>query len=108
MQDLMTDLQKQREDLRKAMKALRQNGNAWAEAERDYQVAKAKAVLMMKDEGATMTEINLRIKGEVADALFKRDTARVLYDSTMEYINVAKKDLQIIENQIAREWSQNG
>lgn len=105
VQDLMTDLQKQREELRKAMKALRVNGNKWAEAERDYQIAKDQAVLMMKDAGATMTEINLRIKGEVADKLFARDTARVLYDSTMEYINVAKKDLQLIENQIAREWN---
>ena len=108
MQDLMQELEKQRADLKDAIKRLRQNGNLWAEAERDYQIAKAQAVLTMKDAGCSMTEINLRVKGEVADALFKRDTARVMYDSNMEYINVAKKDLQIRENQIAREWGNNG
>ena len=108
MQDLHQELEKTREDLHKAIKALRQNGNAYAEKERDYQIAKNQAVLAMKDSGVTVTEINLRIKGEVADKLYERDIAKVLYDATLEYINVAKKDLQLIENQISREWSQNG
>lgn len=105
MQDLLRELQETREGLKQAMVELRQHGNEWAKAERDYQIAKSQAVLALKDAGATMTEINLRVKGEVAEALFKRDTARIMYDANMEYINVAKKDLQLIENQIAREWS---
>jgi hypothetical protein len=108
MTDLMEQLRKQGEDLQRAVKMLRKSGDEWAEAERDYQIAKSQAVLTMKDAGCTMTEINLRIKGEVADKLFKRDKARVFYDSNMEYINVAKKQLQTIENQINREWNSNG
>ena len=108
MDDLQRQLAKTNEELNKAMKALRVNGNEWAKAERDYHIAKDQAVLTMKDAGCSMTEINLRIKGEVAEALFKRDTARVLYEANQEYINVAKKQLQLIENQIDREWHSNG
>ena len=108
MDDLMQELNDLKNDLMKSMKSLRVNGNAWAQAEHDYQVAKSQAVLIMKDAGATMTEINLRVKGEVADKLFERDKALVMYEANKEYINVAKKNLQLIENQIAREWGANG
>lgn len=108
MDDLQRLLTEQNADLSNAIKNLRKSGEAWAQKERDYQIAKSQAVLIMKDAGCTMKEIDLRIKGEVAEKLFERDMARVFYDSNLEYINVAKKQLQIIENQIQREWSQNG
>ena len=110
MTDLMQDLEKIKDDLRKSMRLLRKHGYELAEREHDYQVIKAQTVLMMKDEGCTMTEIQLSIKGQprVADALFERDKAKVMYDANMEHINAAKLEMRIIENQISREWSNAG
>lgn len=107
MQDLMNELQAVREELRKSMKMLRQNGNAMAQAENAYHKAKADKWVLMESEGCPITKIKETIKGqpEVAEAMLKRDLARVMYESNQEHINVVKLDLRVIESQIAREWS---
>ena len=107
MTDLIEQMQRLNQDLTSSIKLLRKNGDALAEAERDYQVAKAQNVLRMKDQGCTITEIGLSIKGqsEVAEKMFKRDVAQVMYDANKEHINVVKLQLRIIESQIEREWS---
>lgn len=107
MQDLMEELKGMREELHKSMEMLRQNGNALAKAENEYQCTKAQTVAMMKADGCPMTEISLSIKGqtEVAEAMLKRDLAKVMYESNQEHINVVKLELRVLENQIAREWS---
>ena len=107
MQDLMKEMQEMREELHKSMKMLRQNGNALAKAENEYQCIKAQTVAMMKADGCPMTEISLSIKGQtdVAEAMLKRDLAKVMYESNQEHINVVKLEQRVLENQIAREWS---
>ena len=64
----------------------------------------------MKAEGCTSTELSNIIKGqpEVAEAMFKRDNAKVFYTANQEHINVVKLELRVLENQIAREWGVNG
>lgn len=106
MDDLMRELADIRKELKLSVKALRKHGNAAAEAERDYQIAKAQTALRLKEEGYPATLIALIIKGqpEVAEKMFKRDIAKVMYDSNQEHINVKKKDLTVIEAQIEREW----
>lgn len=110
MQDLMSEMNRMKDDLHKSMRMLRQNGENLAKKENAYQVKKAQAVLVMKSQGATSTEINLTIKGqpEVSEALFERDMAKVMYEANQEHINVVKLELRVLENQIAREWSNNG
>lgn len=110
MDDLITQVNRLNSELTQSIKLLRKNGDAYAQAERDYQVAKAQTVLKMKDAGASVTEISLSIKGqpEVAEKLFKRDVARVMYEANQEHINTVKLQLRLLDNQIAREWSQNG
>lgn len=109
MQDLMYELQQARTDLDKSIKLLRKHGTAYAQAEHDYQVIKAQTVLVMKSNGCPVTEINLSIKGQpqVAEAMLKRDVAKVTYEANQEHINVKKLDIRVIENQIAREWNSN-
>lgn len=106
MQDLMYELKQARKDLDQSIKLLRKNGTAYAKAERDYQVIKAQTVLVMKSNGCPVTEINLSIKGQpqVAEAMLKRDVAKVTYEANQEHINVKKLDIRVIENQIEREW----
>jgi hypothetical protein len=110
MYDLVEQINKLNSELTQSIKLLRKNGNEFAKAEKEYQVAKAQTVLKMKDAGASITEIGLSIKGqpEVAELLFKRDVARVMYEANQEHINTVKLQLRLLDNQIAREWSQNG
>lgn len=106
MQDLLMELNQARKDLDKSMKLLRKHGAEYAQAEHEYQVIKSQTVLVMKSNGCSVTEINLSIKGQpqVAEAMLKRDVAKVTYEANQEHINVKKLDLRIIENQIEREW----
>lgn len=106
MYDLIEEINRLNGELTKSIKMLRKSGNAYAEAEREYQVAKAQTVLKMKDAGASVTEINLSIKGqpEVSQKLFARDVAKVMYESNQEHINTVKLQLRLIDNQMAREW----
>ena len=110
MYDLVGKINELNSELTQSIKLLRKNGNEYARAEREYQVAKAQTVLKMKDAGASITEINLSIKGqpEVAELLFKRDVAKVLYETNQEHINTVKLQLRLLDNQIAREWGNNG
>ena len=64
----------------------------------------------LKDAGASITEISLSIKGqpEVAEKLFARDVAKVMYEANQEHINTVKLQLRLLDNQIAREWGNNG
>ena len=110
MDDLIVQVNALNSELTQSIKLLRKNGDAYAKAERDYQVAKAQTVLRMKDAGATVTEIQLSVKGqpEVAEKLFTRDVAKVMYEANQEHINTVKLQLRLLDNQIAREWGNNG
>lgn len=107
MSDLLTELNKARQELNTSMQMLRKHGEDLARAENEYQVIKAQTVLLMKRDGASITEIGLSIKGqpEVAEAMLKRDIAKTMYEANQEHINVKKLDIRVIDNQIAREWN---
>ena len=106
MDDLMKSLERVRNDLHVAMKMLRQNGNEMAKAEASYQAVKYQTAMKLRAEGMPVTMIEAIIKGhpDVNEKLFERMTARVLYESNKESINVSKKDLDVINDQISREW----
>ena len=107
MDDLMKTLQDLNKELSASIKMLRQNGNELAKAENQYQIIKAQNVLRMKDAGSTMTEIQLSVKGqkEVAEAMLKRDIAKVMYEANQEHINTVKLQMRVIDSQINREWN---
>lgn len=107
MQDLMTELDSMKTELHQSMKMLRQNGETLAKKENEYQLIKAKTWRVLKADGWTSTDLASIIKGqpEVAQALFERDNAKVMYEANQEHINVVKLEMRVIENQIAREWS---
>lgn len=96
--------------LDQAVKELRARGTAFAEAERDYRVAKASAILDEREKGTPATLTIDLVKGSetVSMLKFKRDCAEVLYKSALEFINVTKLEIRLLENQIAREFGQAG
>lgn len=108
--NLYQELQNKTDLLDVAVRELRSRGTAFAQAERDYKVALAEAILDERSKGTPVTIIGdvCRGKPDIAKLRFERDCSEVLYKSAMEAINSIKLQLRLIENQIQREWGQAG
>ena len=107
--ELYQELVNKTRQLETSIKMLRQNGTAYAEAEREYKILLAQECLRLRDEGMAIGMIDKTCYGlpSVAAARFKRDVADVTYKANMEAINSLKLQLRLIENQISREWGQS-
>lgn len=106
--ELYQELQAKTIQLEKSIKLLRQNGTAYAEAERDYKILLRQECLKLRDEGMAIGMIDKTAYGipAVADARFRRDVAEAVYKANQEAINSIKLQLRLIEGQLSREWGQ--
>lgn len=104
--ELYDELQKRVRQLDFAIKELRKNGIAYAEAERDYKVKLREEILKLRNEGMAVGIIDKTCFGipSVAELRFKRDVAKTVYEANMEAINSTKLQLRLLENQINREY----
>ena len=105
--DLYTDIQELMKELTASIKLLRANGNALAEAEKDYKITlRQEALKLRAEKDMPVTLINQVIYGvpEVAEKRLKRDIAETMYNTNLEHINVTKLKLRVLENQLQREW----
>lgn len=104
--DLIDDLQTKNVQLEQALRTLRTNGIALAEAEKSYKEAVSKEALRLKDEGMAATLIDKVLYGlpSISTLRFQRDCASVVYEANQEAINVKKLQIRLIEAQISREW----
>lgn len=93
-----------------ATSELKKRGNTLAEKERDYRVALAEAILRERADGMPVTIINdvCRGKKDIAQKRLERDIAQTMYDSVREFIMTTKKQIDILNAQIQREWQQAG
>lgn len=107
--ELFNELQAKTTQLEKSIRLLRQNGTAYAEAERDYKMLLRQECLKLRDEGMAIGMINMTAYGipSVAEARFKRDVAESVYKANQEAINSIKLQLRLIESQLQREWGQS-
>ena len=107
--ELIQELQAKTRQLEASIKLLRQNGTAYAQAERDYKILLRQECLKLRDEGMAIGMINMTAYGipSVAEARFKRDVAETVYKANQEAINSIKLQLRLIEGQIQREWGQS-
>lgn len=108
--DLFSEIQELIKKLNVAIKTLSTNGQALAEAERDYKITlRQEALKLRQEKGMPVTLISQIIYGvpEVAEKRFKRDIADTMYQTNIEYINTTKLQLRILENQLSREWGKN-
>lgn len=105
--DLYNELNYKLEQLNKSLKRLSENGSKYAEAERDYKILLRQEVLKLRDEGQAIGVITLICYGipSVAEARFKRDVARTIYEANKEAIQTIKLQMKIIQNQLEKEWS---
>ena len=104
--DLITERELKQKQLDQAIKDLRGNGTAYAEAEKNYKILLRQEVLKLRDEGVAIGVIDKICYGipSVAEARYKRDVAEAVYKANQEAINSIKLQLRIIDNQVAREW----
>lgn len=108
--DLYNDLQQKTRELETSIRLLRQNGIAYAQAEKEYKMLLRQECLKLRDEGMAIGMINMTAYGipSVAEARFNRDVAETIYFANKEAINSIKLQLRLIENQIQREWGASG
>lgn len=108
--DLVNELSMKLQELSQSIRVLRDHGIKLAEAEYEYKVALSKEVYKLKDEKMPATLINVTVYGHtnIARLRMQRDIAEVMYNANQEHINVTKLQIRIIENQIQREYGQNG
>lgn len=104
--ELYEELDSKKKQLDASIKQLRKNGTEYAEAERDYKVLLRAECLKLRDEGMAIGMISLTCYGipSVAEARFRRDIAKTVYEANQEAINSLKLQLRLIESQIQREW----
>ena len=105
--DLYDELQTKTKQLSKAIMDLRQNGTAYATAERDYKILLRQECLKLRDEGMAIGMIDKTCYGipSVAEARYKRDVAKAIYNANQEAINSIKLQMRLIESQLQREYT---
>lgn len=110
MQDLYDEIQSKQRMLDMAVKQLRIDGRACAQAEKEYKIKLATECLKLRDEGMAIGMIDKVCYGlpSIADARYKRDITEMTYKACQEAINSLKIQIRIIDNQISREWGSNG
>lgn len=108
--ELVEEIQSLTKQLEISIKALRKNGTAYAQAEKDYKLLLRTEILKLRDEGMAVGVLEKICYGipAVADLRFKRDVSRTVYEANLEAINAIKLRLRLTENQLAREWSASG
>ena len=106
MADPISELFRRSEMLEVALKESGKRGKAAAEAEREYRIALASKILELRDKGFPATLIPDVARGDktVAGLKFDRDVSQVVYDNAKEAINAYKKQIDILREQIDREW----
>ena len=107
--DLYNDLQNKIKQLEISVKELRKSGTNYAQAERDYKILLKQECLKLRDEGMAIGMIDKTCYGipSVAEARFKRDVAKTVYEANQEAINSLKLQMRLIEGQLQREWHTN-
>lgn len=107
--DLLNELQAKIKDLEISVKELRKSGTNYAKAERDYKILLRTECLKLRDEGMAIGMIDKTCYGipGVAEARFKRDVARTVYEANIDAIQSIKLQIRILDAQIQREYGTN-
>jgi len=107
MVDPISEVWRRAEMLEVALKECKTRGRAAAEAEKTYRVKLAEKMLELRDQKFPATLIGDLARGDkdVAMLKFERDCAEVVYENAQEAINVYKRQIDVLREQIEREWS---
>ena len=103
---MFDEIMKHNRLMEQAVRMLRKTGAEYAEAERDYKILLRQETLKLRDSGLAVGLIDKTVYGvpSVADARFKRDCARAIYEANQESINTTKITIRVLMNQYDKEW----
>ncbi len=104
--DLVNELFRKTKTMDAAIKRLANEGQRYAEAERDYKIALRQEVLKLRESGVAVGIIDKIAYGvpNIANLRFTRDVAEVLYKTALEYLNTLKLEIRVIQSQVEKEW----
>lgn len=104
--DPISEVWRRSEMLETALKECKSRGRAAADAEQTYRVKLAEKILLLREGGLPATLIPDVARGDkdVARLKFERDCAQVVYDNAKEAVMCFKKQIDVLREQIAREW----
>lgn len=104
--DPITEVWRRSEMLETALKECKSRGRAAADAEQTYRVKLAEKILLLREGGLPATLIPDVARGDkdVARLKFERDCAQVVYDNAKEAVLCFKKQIDVLREQIEREW----
>lgn len=93
-----------------AVSQLRRSGRALAQATRDYKRALALEMARLEAQGKAKTTMRDLARGDedVCELAFRRDLAEAEYKADLEVINMRKRNVDVLREQYAREWSASG
>lgn len=105
-QELFLQMQDKTALLNKALGEIGRRGRMYADAERVYRVALRQQILREREKGTPVTIISdiCRGEAEIARLRFEKDVADVVYKAAMEAINCYKLEINVMREQIDREW----
>lgn len=108
-QELYKELKQAKDNAKEALKDAKEWGIKRANAEKEYRVALGKKIATERERKIPVTIIQDICKSDdqIAVLRLERDLADVMYKNAMESINVYKKDIQTISEEIQREWGKN-
>lgn len=103
---LLPSIEEEVQKLEKTIYSLKDLGEKFAIAQRDYNVILNVKSLEMKANNLPATFITNIVKGDkdVAEARLKRDIAETNYDTAKEYLQIQKLKLRLMEAQVSREF----
>lgn len=108
--DLMQQLQSKVTLLDEAVRMVKQRGQGYAKAEKEYRIALSQKILIERNNGTPVTIMSDVCRGDkkIADLKFRRDVAEVMHRSALEAINAYKLEIKMLDAQIGREWGARG
>lgn len=106
MIDPISEVWRRSEMLEVALKECKTRGQAAADAEKVYRIKLAEKMLFLREQGVPATMVGDIARGDktVAQLKFERDCAQVVYDNAQEAVMVYKKQIDVLREQIEREW----
>ena len=90
-----------------ALQECKTRGTAAAEAEKEYRIKLAEKILLLREQGLPASIVSDVARGDkvVAQLKFERDCAQVVYDNAKEAVLAFKKQIDVLREQIEREWN---
>lgn len=107
MVDPISEVWRRSEMLEVALKECKTRGTALAEAEQEYRIKLAEKILLLREQSVPVSIISDIARGDkvVAQLKFERDCAQVVYDNAKEAVLAFKKQIDVLREQIEREWN---